>query len=158
MSTHANVFYMHVTKMLLTHALTRARMRKQINTHNQTNANIHTHTHNPTPTLSAHLSINNQQSEALWSLWSCDLWPPELTPEKPVLRGEPGGSLKSSEVPMRLRTGEVQRSETLMMMIAMKGLKWTWMFWHDSRLVPCVYVQKATNVKYLCKCGFKSKV
>lgn len=77
-------------------------MHKAANTH--TIKQMQTYTRRPTP-LSTQLSINNQQSEALWSLWSCDLWPLALTPEKPVLRGEPGGSLKGGDVPMRTEQG-----------------------------------------------------
>lgn len=71
--------------------------------------------------LSTSLSINNQQSEALWSLWSCDLSPLELTSEQPVLRGEPGSALKGGEVPMRKGTREVQTSKTPVMV--MRNLK-----------------------------------
>lgn len=70
-----------------------------------------------TPPLKTHFSINNQQSEALWSLWSCALWPRALTPDHPALRGEPVGSLKGGEVPMRMKTGERQRSKTWMMLV-----------------------------------------
>lgn len=145
---------MHTQK--LTHSHTHAQrhlchMHKQKNIHTikQTQTCTHTHTHNPTPPHSTSIRINNQQSEALWSLWSCDLWPVELTLEQAVLRGEPGSSLKGGEVPMRTGTGAVQRSKTLTMM-AMKGLKWTSVFWHAGGLGWGV---RCSTRKNLRKCG-----
>lgn len=51
-----------------------------------------------------------------------------------MLRGEPGGSLKGGEVPMRTRAVEAQRSKTPTMM-ATKGLKRTSVFGHAGGLV-----------------------
>lgn len=144
----------HTKTNTLTHACTEALVsHTQIETytHNQTNANLHTHTHthNPTPPHSTSIRINNQQSEALWSLWSCDLWPVELTLEQAVLRGEPGSSLKGGEVPMRTGTGAVQWSKTLTMM-AMKGLKWTSVFWHAGELGWGVRCSTWKNLRKCC--------
>lgn len=51
-----------------------------------------------------------------------------------MLRGEPGGSLKGGEVPMRTSAGEAQRSKTLMMRMATRGL---------NRNVPTLRCQRA---------------
>lgn len=64
----------HAEKPTRTRALKHLHRRTHAQTdkyaHNQTKANMHTNmrTHSRTPPLRARLSINNQQSEALWSL------------------------------------------------------------------------------------------